>query len=132
MNEITFSGRLVVITPAERKDKEFCYIKVAHDNGKNKDGEDLKDTIIDFEVWGKPANFLKQHCSVGEYVVLRGHFATSDYEKDGQRIYKTAHVIDKIERPYKKGTTQTTAPAPTKEEEVPQEGVDVSNDDLPF
>lgn len=128
MNNVTFTGRISRITPASRGNKKFCYITIAHNNGKTKDGKDIPADFISFQAWEKTAEIIEQHCAVGEYAAVEAHLKMNNYEKDGQKRSELVAVIDRIERGDKRGTN--AAPAP--EETNTSEEIDISNDDLPF
>ena len=128
MNNVNYSGRISKITPANRGDKEFCYVTIARNNGKTKDGKDIPADFISFQAWGNNAQFLKQYCAVGEHIAVEAHLKMNNYEKDGQKRSELIVVIDEIDRGDKRGTN--AAPAP--EETNTSEEIDISNDDLPF
>ena len=129
MNNVNYSGRISKITPAVRGDKEFCYVTIARNNGKTKDGKDIPADFITFQAWNGNAQFFKQHCTVGEHVAVEAHLKMNNYEKDGQKRSDLIVVIDEIDRGDKRGNA---APTPAPEETNTSEEIDISNDDLPF
>lgn len=129
MNKIIFSGHIAKITAAQRGDKDFCYMSVAHNNGKDKDGNQRPADFISFEVWGPQASFVKQWCSVGDPVAVEGRLKNNVYEKDGEKTSRLVAVCASIE---KLGGKKTDGNAqPTAVESAPDD-IDISQDDLPF
>ena len=47
-------------------------------------------------VWAKTAETMEKYTSKGRQIVVEGRIETSNYEKDGQRIYKTDVVVEKF------------------------------------
>jgi len=47
-------------------------------------------------VWAKTAETMEKYTSKGRQIVVEGRIETSNYEKDGQRIYKTDVVVDRF------------------------------------
>lgn len=128
MNTVNFSGHISKITPATRGDKEFCYLSVAHNNGKDKDGNQRSADFIPFEVWGKQASFVKQWCSVGDAVAIEGRLKNNVYEKNGEKTSRLVVVCASIE---KLSSKKTDGNAPVATETAPDD-IDISTDDLPF
>ena len=63
---------------------------------KVKDGEPTADfpSCIAFS---KTAETMNKFLKKGDLCIVYGHIATSTYEKDGQKIYKTQVAVDKFE-----------------------------------
>lgn len=90
-NNITLMGRVLKITEFG---KDVASITLALDNGRDKEGEEIKDTVVDVKCFEpKVYNNLK----VGMLVFVTSHFKNFKYQKDGQDVYGTDVVADCIE-----------------------------------
>ena len=47
-------------------------------------------------VWSKTAETMEKYTSKGRQIVVEGRIETSNYEKDGKRVYKTDVVVEKF------------------------------------
>lgn len=58
-----------------------------------KDGADFPRFIA----WDKKAELIENYCHKGTKLAIAGHINTGSYEKQGEKIYTTAIVVDNIE-----------------------------------
>lgn len=49
------------------------------------------------KAWGKTAENLNKYCGKGSMVAVEGKIQTGSYEKDGQTIYTTDIIADRVE-----------------------------------
>lgn len=63
----------------------------------NKIGKDKGADFPNIVVFGKQAENCERFLTKGRKVAVQGHIQTGSYEKDGQKIYTTDIVADRIE-----------------------------------
>ena len=94
MNVVTLIGRLT-------RDPELfytsgqmavCKFSIAIDRKK-----DNKTDYPNITVFGKPAENCKTYLKKGRLVGIEGSLSTGSYEKDGQTIYTTDVIADRVE-----------------------------------
>jgi single-strand DNA-binding protein len=56
-----------------------------------------KVSFLPVEIWGKSAENTGNYCSKGSKVGITGHIEVDQWEKDGQKRYKTKVVASQIE-----------------------------------
>ena len=125
MNKVTLMGRLT-------KDPELRYTNsntavanftLAVNRRFGKPGEEKQADFINCVAWDKSAEFCNQYFKKGQQVVVIGRIATSTYEKDGVKHYKTEVVV---EENYFADSKKGDAPQTNSGELEPTE------DELPF
>lgn len=92
MNQANFTGRLT--RDPERIDRSgnvICTFTIAVDRLKG--GADF----IRITVFGKQAENCSQYLAKGRQVAVQGHIQTGSYPKDGQTIYTTDVIGDRVE-----------------------------------
>ena len=92
MNSALLIGRLT--RDPERVDRSgnvICTFTIAVD--RPKDGADF----IRIVVFGKQAENCSQYLAKGRQVAVQGHIQTGSYPKEGQTIYTTDVVGDRVE-----------------------------------
>lgn len=130
-NVFMVKGNISKITPAQRGDKEFCYLTVAVNKGKDKDGNPRPATFIDCDAWTKNAEFIKKYCQIGDFVEVGGFIEKNTYEKDGQKTSRQFLLVDYIQkRGNKNASKNADNDVPTEAETA--DNIDISQDDLPF
>jgi single-strand DNA-binding protein len=98
MNYVILIGRLTndVEVKEVGENKVVNFTLAVQRTYKNKDGENEAD-FINCSVWGTTAENLKNYCSKGSQVAVKGQLVTSSYEdKDGNKRYKTEVRVDHI------------------------------------
>jgi single-strand DNA-binding protein len=96
MNKVIIVGRLtrdpeVRYTSAG---KAVCSFSVAVDSGY---GDNKKADFIPVVVWEKLAEICGNNLNKGRRVLVEGRLQISNYEKDGQKHYKTDVVAQNVE-----------------------------------
>lgn len=132
------TGRISRITPVDKGEgKEFLFLTIAVDNGKDKDGKERPADFISWDVWNQPARFVKQYLKVGDLVTVSGVNKSNSYkDKDGNpvtRQYLLAQQVEVLAR--KQGEKGASAPAEVASApaaEPVSNDIDISSDDLPF
>ena len=99
------------------------------------------------KAFGKTAEIIAEHFSKGSKIGLTGSVQTDRYEKDGQTIYTTDIMVDRVHfvapksqnQGVQQQNTQTGTNTPQSQNNAPQAeqnpfkgDVDVSSDELPF
>ena len=121
MNEVCLIGRLVK-DPEERRAGEttVCNFTLAIDRiGKEKQADYPR--II---VFGKTAENCIKYLAKGKLAGVTGRIQTGSYEKDGQRIYTTDVVANRVEFLSPAGKSQ--------EDESPLEDFEAVQEAIPF
>lgn len=133
-NYVETTGRISRVNPIEKGDKDFLYLTVAVDNGKDKDGNNRPASFISWDVWGQPAKFVKSYLGVGDLVCVSGIVRNDTYEKNGEKVSRQFLLANSVEVLAKKKGGEATKPeaggatvAATSTNDV-----DISSDDLPF
>jgi len=108
-NQITLVGRAVKI---KEFGKDVASITVALDNGRDKNGNEIKDTFVDVKCF-EPKVYGKM--KPGMLVMVTAHFNNNEYEKNGQKIYSTDVVANAIEFLESKGTVEAREAAKAAE-----------------
>lgn len=94
MNETIMIGRLAkdVELRSTKEGKAVANFVLAVDRGKKDAGADFVPVIV----WDKLAELVKQYCSKGDMVAIRGHIQVRPYEKDGQKRTSTEVVAEEV------------------------------------
>lgn len=98
LNQVVIAGRLVAdpeIIKGENN-KKRTYITVAVPRSyKNIDGEYETD-FIRCTLWNVIAENTCEYCKKGDIIGVKGRIQTSNYEKDGEKIYSTDVIAEKV------------------------------------
>lgn len=102
MNNVSIVGRLCA-------DPELNYIRKGKDKRaianmrvaiqrtyKNEDGEYDAD-FISVSAFGSTAEFVDEYFNKGDKIGIIGRLSSSDYEKDGARVYTVGVLADRVE-----------------------------------
>ena len=98
LNSIIIAGRLVsnpeVVTTENNKKR--TYITIAVPRGfKNIDGTYDTD-FIRCTLWNGVAESTCEYCKKGDVIGIKGRIQTSSYEKDGEKVYSTDVIAEKV------------------------------------
>lgn len=98
MNNVFLTGNLT-IDPDLRystgpRQTAVCRFKIAVNDGY---GENEKTSYISIVVFDKKAENCDKYLKKGNKVAIIGRIQTGSYEKDGQKVYTTDVVADKVE-----------------------------------
>lgn len=68
-------------------------------NRARKTGESWSDEVsyVDFTLWGRQAEALKQYLTKGKQVAIEGHLRQERWEKDGQKFSRLSVVADNVQ-----------------------------------
>lgn len=104
MNRIEMIGRIcnkIENKISEEESKRPLVVVLAVDMYKrNKESNEIvKEAIfVPLKAWGKIANRIRTYKSTGDELFVEGHVQTGSYDnKDGDKIYFTDLIIDKVE-----------------------------------
>lgn len=98
LNQVVLVGRLTDDPEVQTKDKgkKVSYIILAvQRTSKNSDGVYESD-FIRCILWDGIAVNTSEYCHKGDIVGIKGHIQTSNYEKDGKKIYNTDVIAEKV------------------------------------
>lgn len=104
MNTVSLVGRLVRDPDAKRVDNDLALSKfsIAVDRyfgAQKQERQSLGKVTADFPrivVWGRQAENCAKYLRKGSLVSVQGRIVTSMYEKDGENVYSTEVLGDKI------------------------------------
>lgn len=128
MNNWTGIGRLVKdpqMGAIPSTQTSICKFTMAIDDGY---GEKKRTNFIPVTVFGKQAESCERYLGKGQRVAVQGKIQTGSYERDGQKVYTTDVIADKVEFvDFKENNAQNS------NQGVPQGFTTVPDDDvLPF
>ncbi len=98
LNQIVIAGRLVsdpeiAITDSNKK-RTFITVAVPR-SYKNIDGTYDTD-FIKCTLWNGIAESTCEYCKKGDIVGIKGRLQTSNYEKDGEKVYTMDVIAEKV------------------------------------
>lgn len=103
MNNVELIGRLTRDPDVRYTQAGVCVVNfsLAVNRGKDKDGKEMVDypRIVCFS---KTGEFVEKYVKKGYLVAVTGRVSTSSYEKDGQKIFDTRIVGERVESLEKK------------------------------
>lgn len=140
MNHVSLVGRLTkdpVYSVSNQTGAEVARFTVAVDRMPDKNGNRQAD-FISCVAFGKAASFVDKYFSKGKGISLVGRIQTGSYEKNGQKIYTTDVIAERVE--FVPGSNsdgdapkaQKTAPQPAVPDEDPYAGYMMTEEDIPF
>ena len=123
MNEIILIGRLAKDPEmrSTKTGKAVANFSIAVDRRHKDDGADFFSVIV----WDKLAELVKQYCSKGDQIAVRGHIQSRSYEANGQKRTATEVVAEEIK--FLQNRKQDSIPAPQVVEDLPQ-----TDEELPY
>ncbi len=97
LNQVVLIGRIVRDLELVKKDtSKYCRLLLAVPRSfKNAEGVYESD-FIDCLLWNNMASNTCEYCKKGDLVGLRGRLQSSRYEKDGEMVYKTEIIGEKV------------------------------------
>ena len=63
----------------------------------NKDGKDKGADFIPVVAWDRDAENICRYLDKGRQVAIRGRIETGSYDRDGQKVYTTDVIAEKVE-----------------------------------
>jgi len=88
-NSIELIGRVANI----KEFKDVTIVTLAIDNGRDKEGNEIKSTFVDLKSFDAKA---VRNLEKGLLVQTLAHFKNNNYEKNGQPVYAMDYVIDSV------------------------------------
>lgn len=97
MNIVTLMGRLTAEPELKSTQNglNYCRFNIAVDRPTSKDKERQTD-FISCVAWRTTAEFICKYFSKGSRIALNGSIQTGSYEKDGQKVYTTDVIAEKV------------------------------------
>lgn len=99
MNSVQLVGRLTkdpVVSYSSATQNAVARFTVAVDRMPDKNGNRQAD-FISCVAFGKSAEFVEKYFNKGKGIALTGRIQTGSYDKNGQKIYTTDVVADRVE-----------------------------------
>lgn len=93
MNSVTISGRLTSDVEVRKTQSGLSVASFTVAVQKDKEHADF----INCVAWRQSADFLGQYSHKGDMVGVMGRLQTRDYERDGQKVYVTEVIADRVE-----------------------------------
>lgn len=122
-NQVVLAGNLVKDSEKRKgKSGDLAVFTIAINNGKDKDGNELKAYYFDVVVGGKTVDSIIKYCKKGSPVLVSGKLYQNVTEKDGKKYNNVGIQAFDV---------QFLGAAPKKEEAKPVENI-APSDDLPF
>ena len=132
MNSVQLIGRLTrdpSTSYGAASQTAVCRFTIAIDRGKDRNGEDRGADFPSIVCFGKTAELVEKYMTKGRLVGITGRIQTGSYERDGQKVYTTDVVLERVEFAESKASEKTEAkPAEDGFMQIP-EGF---GDGLPF
>ena len=98
LNQLVIAGRLVsdpqIITSENNVKRTYVTVAVPR-SYKNVDGTYDTD-FIRCVLWNGIAETACEYCKKGDIIGVKGRIQTSNYEKEGEKIYTTEVIAEKI------------------------------------
>lgn len=131
MNQVTLIGRLTKAAEMSYTQSNTAVAKFTLAVDRMKKGEA---DFIRVTAFGKTAEIVDRYTDKGRQLAIQGRIQTGSYEKDGQKVFTTDVIADRVEL-----IGSASAPATKEEaESVPTANWDASeafaqaDDDIPF
>lgn len=123
MNELVLIGRLTKDPElrATKTGKAVVNFALAVERRHKEEGADFFSVIV----WDKLAELVKQYCSKGDMVAVRGHLQSRSYEVQGQKRTATEVVAEEIK--FLQNRKQENAPSPQVIEDLSH-----TDEELPY
>lgn len=98
MNRVTLIGRLTSKPELRYTSTNIANTRftLAVNRGFKKEDGTQETDFINCVAWSKNAELITQYCDKGSLVAVEGRIQTGSYEKDGQKIYTTDVVGERI------------------------------------
>lgn len=77
------------------------------------DGYKDKTDFISIKAFGKTAIFMEKYMKKGSKIVIEGSISTGSYEKNGQKVYTTEVLVNRVEFAESKRASEELPPAPS-------------------
>ena len=98
LNQVVIAGRLVadpqIVTTENNKKRTYITVAVPR-SYENVDGTYDTD-FIQCVLWNGIAETTCEYCKKGDIVGVKGRIQTSNYEKDGEKVYSVDVIAEKV------------------------------------
>jgi len=136
MNDARFTGNLVRDPEAKAMSngKLRCTFTLAVTRPyTNQQGQRDAD-FIQFVSYDKNAELAQKYLAKGRKILVESHVKTGSYEKNGQRVYTTEFIVDKIEflSSVQQDSGQSAPPVEPPTQSYGAGFTQVDDDELPF
>lgn len=133
MNKVILTGRIThnLQLKYTSNNKPVCNFSIAVNEPIMRDGERKAD-FIDCDVWGKSAENLVNYQNKGNLIAVIGRLKKEEYEKDGQKRYKTYVLVDEIDYLEKKSPDNSGQVHTKTDDPFEDYGASISIDDEDF
>ena len=93
MNKVIISGRICneLELRYTSNEKEYCQFNIAV--ARDKEHTDF----VKVATFGGTAKLISEYCKKGDKILVEGAITTSQYEKDGHKVYDTSITANRIE-----------------------------------
>lgn len=95
MNQVTLIGRLTKDVEVKQGNNGKSYAKVSL--AIDRPGKDKETDFPRVTIFGTQAENLAKYQGKGSLIAIEGHITTGNYKKDGETIYTTDIVADRVE-----------------------------------
>lgn len=136
MNKIIVTGRICndLELRYTASDKEYCGFSLAVPRDKE------HTDFIRVATFGGTAKLINDYCKKGDKILVEGSLTTSQYEKDGHKVYDVSIMANRIEFLEQrreetqeiKRVTQEQDPFEEMARIVGADKIDIQDSDLPF
>ena len=118
MNLVVLSGNITRDLEVKKASNDLSVLKFSIAINETKE----KVIFINCVAFGKTAEFISLYFGKGDGIEIQGKIQTGSYEKEGQKVYTTDVIVEKVEFP--KGSK--------KKENNEFKAVNMTDSDLPF
>lgn len=130
MNKVTLMGNLTREPELNQisDEKCVCTFTVAHNNGKDKEGNERPSDFITCKAWNRKAEAISKYLHKGDKILVMGAFKTDKYtDKTHEDVthYSSYVLVDEFEFAGSKSSGNNNTTTNNAEPEV-------SSDDIPF
>lgn len=140
MNSVQLIGRLTrdpSVSYGAASQTAVARFTIAIDRGKDRNGEDRGADFPSIVCFGKTAELVEKYVGKGRLVGITGRIQTGSYERNGEKVYTTDVVADRVEfldRGDRSGggSSSYSNPEPDMEDRVPSGFEKLTDDDIPF
>lgn len=124
MNSVILFGRMTKDPEVRYTNNQTAIVRftLAVNRMKKDDPADFISCIA----FGKTAELIGNYMSKGSQMGVQGRIQTGSYEKDGQKVFTTDVVVDRIEFTGSGKSERAAAPEPVAE------GFEAMDSDIPF
>lgn len=124
-NSVKLIGRATKEMKLETSQSGKKWIKnsVAINNGKNKNGEEIAPTFVNFSAFDGTAELMSKFVKKGDMIAIEGHLTSNTYEKDGQKHTSLDVIVDEVlfleGKKGEQNSSSSSNPAPTQSAPAP-------------